>query len=84
VRPRPSVANFILCELDPPLDASTVVERAAARDLYVRGFPSDPYLRWRAIRIGVKDQATQVRIVAILEEVIEEVASARRRAAVAT
>jgi hypothetical protein len=32
----------------------------------------------------VKDQATQVRIVAILEEVIEEVASARRRAAVAT
>lgn len=35
VQARDGHANFALCELDPPLDASTVLERSAARGLYV-------------------------------------------------
>jgi histidinol-phosphate/aromatic aminotransferase/cobyric acid decarboxylase-like protein/predicted GNAT family N-acyltransferase len=82
VRPRAGAANFILVELDDPLDAATVVERCAARGLYLRAFPSDVRLRWSALRVAVRDGQTQHRMIPIIAEVIEETRRARARAAV--
>lgn len=82
IQTRGSVANFVFCELDTPLDAATVVERAAARGLYLRGFRSDPRLRRRAIRVTVLDRPMQGRILEILRPVLEEAARTRQQAVV--
>lgn len=77
VRARDGHANFAFCELDPPLDASTIVERSAARGLYVRDFPADARLRSRALRISVKDRATQQRMLELLSDAVNETRAAR-------
>jgi len=71
VRPRRGVANFVLCEFEG-IDAPTVVELARRRGLFLRDFPTDPALRWRAIRIAVGDGRTNDRVIGILEKVLEE------------
>jgi histidinol-phosphate/aromatic aminotransferase/cobyric acid decarboxylase-like protein/GNAT superfamily N-acetyltransferase len=75
-RPRDGVANFVFCELDG-LGAPSVVEGAASRGLYVRSFGSNSRLRWRAVRIAVKDRRTQHRMVEILRAVSDELHRAR-------
>lgn len=82
VRPRDGAANFLLIELDDPLDAATVTERCAARGLYLRAFPSDVALRWHALRVAVRDRRTQQRMIRIIAEVIEETRRARSQAVV--
>jgi histidinol-phosphate/aromatic aminotransferase/cobyric acid decarboxylase-like protein len=84
VRPRDGVANFVFCELDAPLDAATVVERAAVQGLYLRAFRMDPVFRWRGIRVAVQDRPTQRRLLAILGNVVEETRRARERVLVPT
>lgn len=82
VCPREGAANFLLVELDDPLDAATVRERCAARGLYLRAYPSDVELRWHALRVAVRDRPTQVRMTEILAEVVEETRQSRSRAVV--
>jgi histidinol-phosphate/aromatic aminotransferase/cobyric acid decarboxylase-like protein len=70
----PSVANFLLCHLpsDGP-DASTVVARARAQDLYLRELNDmGTGLGAHAFRIAVKDAASNSRMAAILKEVLAE------------
>jgi histidinol-phosphate/aromatic aminotransferase/cobyric acid decarboxylase-like protein len=81
VRPRDGAANFLLVELDEPLDAATVGQRCAARGLYLRAFPADIPLRWRALRIAVRDRPTQQRMTQIISEVVDETLRARGGAA---
>jgi histidinol-phosphate/aromatic aminotransferase/cobyric acid decarboxylase-like protein len=82
LEPREGVANYVFCELREPLDAATVVERLAARGVYVRAFPTDMALRWRAIRIAVLDHARQSRLLVNLREVVDEIHAAREGLAV--
>lgn len=77
IRPRPGAANFVLAELDDPLDAATIRERCAARGLYLRAFPGDVRLRWHALRIAVRDRPTQQRMLGIISAVVEEARRAR-------
>jgi histidinol-phosphate/aromatic aminotransferase/cobyric acid decarboxylase-like protein len=67
-------------KLDPPLDASTVVERSAARGLYVRDFPTEARLRHRALRIAVRDGARQRRLLALFADTVAETRAARAAA----
>jgi histidinol-phosphate/aromatic aminotransferase/cobyric acid decarboxylase-like protein len=69
IHPYPGVANFVLCGLDS-LDAPTLVELSRRRGLFIRHFPSDPSLRWRAVRIAVKDRRTNDRIIDVLGAVL--------------
>jgi histidinol-phosphate/aromatic aminotransferase/cobyric acid decarboxylase-like protein len=78
LRPREGAANFVLVELDEPLDAATIRERCAARGLYLRAYPSDVGLRWHALRVAVCDRPTQQRMMEIIAEVTEETRQARR------
>ena len=66
------VANFLLCELPAAgPDAATVVRRARERDLFVREVGNmGRSLGPRALRIAVKDAATNARIVRILADVL--------------
>lgn len=80
VQARDGHANFALCELDPPLDASTVLERSAARGLYVRDFPTEARLRHRALRIAVRDGARQRRLLALFADAVAETRAARAAA----
>ncbi|HVM60824.1 MAG TPA: aminotransferase class I/II-fold pyridoxal phosphate-dependent enzyme [Verrucomicrobiae bacterium] len=68
----PGVANFLLCQLPPDgPDAAAVVHRCRSRGLFVRDASKmSAHLGDRAIRIAVKDAATNQRIVAILESVL--------------
>ena len=68
----PGVANFILCRLPPGgPDAATVCERCRTRGLYIRDASGmSPRLGSHAIRIAVKDRATNRKIVEILGETI--------------
>ncbi len=77
VRPRDGAANFVLAELDDPLDAATIRELCAARGLYLRAYPSDAGLRWNALRVAVRDRATQERMATIIAEVAEDTQQAR-------
>ena len=68
------VANFLLCELpaDGP-DAATVARRARERGLFVREVGDmGRSLGSRALRIAVKDAATNARIVRILADVVAD------------
>ena len=80
IRPRDGAANFVLIELDDPLDAATVGERCAARGLFLRGLTGDTELRWRSLRVAVQDQPTQKRMLEIIAEVVEETRRARLEA----
>jgi histidinol-phosphate/aromatic aminotransferase/cobyric acid decarboxylase-like protein len=82
VRPRDGRANFVLVELDDPLDAATVRERCAARGLYLRGFPADVGLRWRALRVSVQDLPTQRRMTEVIADVVGETLRARLEVAI--
>jgi histidinol-phosphate/aromatic aminotransferase/cobyric acid decarboxylase-like protein/predicted GNAT family N-acyltransferase len=79
VRPRRGVANFLFCDIDAPLNSSEMVEHAARRGLYLRAFRDDPALRWRAIRIAVKDGETQSIMLRVLGETIDEIKVAQSR-----
>ena len=67
----PSVTNFILCHItENGPDAETVVARCRERGLFLRNVASmGTVLGNRAIRIAVKDAATNRRMVEILFEV---------------
>lgn len=70
----PGIANFLLCHLplDGP-DAATVVARARRRNLFLRdASPMGTALGAHAIRIAVKDSATNGRMLDILAEVLRE------------
>ena len=68
----PSVTNFILCHLptDGP-DAATVIARCRERGLFLRNASTmGSQLGDRAIRVAVKDAATNRRMMQILGEVL--------------
>jgi histidinol-phosphate/aromatic aminotransferase/cobyric acid decarboxylase-like protein/GNAT superfamily N-acetyltransferase len=75
VSPLPGTANFVLCELSHGIDAPILVEHCRREGLFLRTFPTDPTLRWRFVRIAVKDRSTNRRIV----QTIERVLAAERR-----
>ncbi len=67
----PGVANFLLCHLpDDGPDAATVIARCRAHGLFLRDTAAmGGQLGPRAIRLAVKDSATNARMVALLREV---------------
>ena len=68
----PGIANFLLCQLPPQgMDAATVVERCRQRGLFLRDAGAmGTQLGSHALRIAVKDAATNRRMVEILSEVL--------------
>ena len=68
----PSVANFLLCHLpEQSPDAATVSRRCQERGVYVRDAGEiSALLGARALRIAVKDQERNSRIVSVLREVV--------------
>jgi histidinol-phosphate/aromatic aminotransferase/cobyric acid decarboxylase-like protein/GNAT superfamily N-acetyltransferase len=69
VHPYPGIANFVLCDLEG-IDAPTLVELSRRRGLFIRHFPTNPSLRWRAVRIAVKDRPTNDRMIDVLGTVL--------------
>lgn len=69
VHPHRGVANFVLCDLEG-IDAPTLVELSRQRGLFIRDFPTDPSLRWRSVRIAVKDRPTNDRMIEVLTTVL--------------
>lgn len=67
----PGIANFLLCHLpDTGPDAATIVLRCQARGLFMRdAVRMGASLGPRAIRIAVKDAATNARILRIIKAV---------------
>jgi histidinol-phosphate/aromatic aminotransferase/cobyric acid decarboxylase-like protein len=75
------IANFVLCHLpqNGP-DAGTVVQRCRAQNLFIRDAAQmSGRVGDRALRIAVKDQATNTRMVEILTEVLSTCRSQDRR-----
>jgi len=70
----PGIANFLLCHLpEDGLSASEIVSRCRERGLFLRDVGSmGQVLGSRALRIAVKDEATNRRMISILEEVVAE------------
>lgn len=68
----PSVANFILCHLAPGgPDAITVCERSRAEGLFLRNAaPMGTQVGTDALRIAVKDKATNRRMIEILNRAL--------------
>jgi histidinol-phosphate/aromatic aminotransferase/cobyric acid decarboxylase-like protein len=68
----PGIANFILCHLPQSgPDARTVVARCQTRDLFIRDAAQmGSRLGDRSLRIAVKDQATNSKMVKILAEAV--------------
>lgn len=68
----PGVANFLLCHLpEEAADAATVARRCRERDLYLRDASEiSALLGPRALRIAVKNDHTNRRMVEILESVL--------------
>ena len=66
----PGCANFLLCQLPTAgPDAADVVSAARTRDLFIRNAgPMGTELGWRAVRVAVKDEATNTRMLDILAE----------------
>jgi histidinol-phosphate/aromatic aminotransferase/cobyric acid decarboxylase-like protein len=64
----PGIANFLLCHLpDQGPDAEAIVQRARAENLFIRdAVRMGARLGSRAIRIAVKDAATNRQILEIL------------------
>ena len=70
----PGVANFILFHLPPAApSAAEVVRRCREHGLYVRDFPEMASLGPAALRIAVKDAATNERMLRILRSVMTDV-----------
>ncbi len=67
----PGIANFILCHLPPDgPDAATVVERCRAQNLFLRDAAAmGSQLGRHALRIAVKDAATNQQMVEILARI---------------
>jgi histidinol-phosphate/aromatic aminotransferase/cobyric acid decarboxylase-like protein len=67
----PGIANFLLCHLpDRGPDAATVVHRARSEGLFLRDAARmGATLGPRAIRLAVKDAATNNRMLAILQKI---------------
>ncbi len=70
----PSVTNFLLCHLpERGPDASTVIARSRARGLFLRETSSmSAHLGPRTIRVAVKDNETNFRMLTILQAVCRE------------
>jgi histidinol-phosphate/aromatic aminotransferase/cobyric acid decarboxylase-like protein len=68
----PSVANFLLCHLrEQGPDAATVSQRCRERGVYVRDAGEiSPVLGSYALRIAVKDEQTNQKVVEVLRDVI--------------
>jgi histidinol-phosphate/aromatic aminotransferase/cobyric acid decarboxylase-like protein len=68
----PGVANFVLCHAgDDAPDAAAVAAACRARGLYLRKLGDlGPLLGTRALRIAVKDAATNGRMLEILARVL--------------
>ncbi|HVU15898.1 MAG TPA: histidinol-phosphate aminotransferase family protein [Candidatus Didemnitutus sp.] len=66
----PGIANFLLCHLPASgPDAATVVARAAARGLFIRNAATmGARLGPHAVRVAVKDPATNRRMIEILHD----------------
>jgi hypothetical protein len=79
----PGVANFLLCHLPANApDAATIVARCRARGLFLRDVGSmGRHLGRHALRIAVKDAATQRRMIEILADVLARGQAERRAAA---
>jgi histidinol-phosphate/aromatic aminotransferase/cobyric acid decarboxylase-like protein len=69
-----SVANFIMCHLpDDAPSAARVTAACRQRDLFIRDISNmGRQLGSRAVRIAVKDEATNRRIVSTLADVLHE------------
>lgn len=66
-----SVANFVLCKLKPTgPDTATVVARCKASKVFLRDVSSMGTLGTHALRIAVKDEPANQRIVAVLRDAI--------------
>ena len=67
----PGLANFLLCHLpDQGPDADSVVRLARAEGLFLRdAVRMGARLGPRALRLAVKDAATNARIIAILHKI---------------
>ena len=70
----PGVANFILCQLAPERPAATeVVAACRERNVFIRDAAQmSRSLGDRAVRIAVKDAASNERILEVLREALEE------------
>ena len=68
----PGIANFVLCHLpEAGPDAGTVVQRCRARNLFIRNAAqTGTRIGNRSLRIAVKDQATNPKILEILGEAL--------------
>ena len=68
----PGCANFLLCHLPSHgPDAAALIEAARSRGLYIRNVESmGTRLGTRAVRIAVKDRATNGRMLDILAELL--------------
>jgi histidinol-phosphate/aromatic aminotransferase/cobyric acid decarboxylase-like protein len=68
----PAVANFLLCHLpEQSPDAATVSRRCRERGVYVRDAGEiSPVLGSRALRIAVKDNETNRRMIGVLREFV--------------
>ncbi len=68
----PGIANFLLCHLpEDELSASEIVSHCREHGLFLRDVGSmGQILGSRVLRIAVKDEATNQRMISILEEVV--------------
>ena len=68
----PGVANFLLCHLDDgSLSTTELVRRCRAKNLFLRDV-SNMGVNERAVRIAVKDEATNRRMLGIIAEVLKQ------------
>lgn len=70
----PGVANFLLCHVPAAQpDAETIVQRCRAHGLFLRNARAmSRHLGDRALRIAVKDAATNARVLALLRDVLAD------------
>jgi histidinol-phosphate/aromatic aminotransferase/cobyric acid decarboxylase-like protein len=72
----PAVANFLLCHLPvSQISVAEFVQRCRARHLFLRDV-SNMGVSERAVRIAVKDKATNEKMLQIIRAVLEEGRSA--------
>ena len=68
----PGVANFLLCHFDnQPLSTTELVQRCREKKLFLRDV-SNMGVNERAVRIAVKDEATNHRMLGIIAEVLKQ------------
>ena len=66
VRVYPSVANFLLVELPPPVRASAIVAALRRRGLLIRDCSTVPGLTERTVRVAVRTVEDNARLVSLL------------------